>query len=46
MAKKTMKELLKELKPKVLKELNTAMENDPKSMRNILKRMMNPKKRD
>ena len=39
--KKTMKELLEELTPKVAKELDTCMNNDPNSMRNILKRMNN-----
>lgn len=36
--KKSMKEILKELTPKVEKELNIAINNDPNSMRNILKR--------
>ena len=36
--KKTMTELLAELKPQVEKELITTMDNDYNSMRNILKR--------
>ena len=41
--KKSMKEILRELKPIVDEELNAAMENDPNSMRNILKRMRDKK---
>ena len=44
--KKSMAELLAELKPIVSRELNDAMDNDYNSMRNILKRMKKESNQD
>ena len=44
--KKSMAELLAELKPIVSRELNDAMDNDYNSMRNVLKRMKKESNQD